>query len=236
MDKVDVLIPTRNPSRVNPRLLEVLASAPWVNNVVFETSRPLSVARKIGAIKCKTEWIAMFDDDVVIPPNWFEVVSKFARQPNVVAVSTVRVDDNIHVEAYKKVTNKIKPVHTRETLFICNTLIKREVFFDYNPPKVFHCEDDILYRHVKKKGKWVTLPSIGVIHHYVERDTIQTWYLATTLKLFPAHRILATILSRIILSIPAVGYSHTWRTIPFLWSQTVKQIVRILKALLRKNR
>ncbi|MEM1724002.1 MAG: glycosyltransferase family A protein [Candidatus Jordarchaeales archaeon] len=128
MDKVDVLIPTRNPSRVNPRLLEVLASAPWVNNVVFETSRPLSVARKIGAMKCKTEWIAMFDDDVVIPPNWFEVVSKFARQPNVVAVSTVRVDDNIHVEALQEghQQDKTSP-HQRNTFHLQHPDKKRSI-------------------------------------------------------------------------------------------------------------
>ncbi|MBS7247238.1 MAG: hypothetical protein KIH04_02995 [Candidatus Freyarchaeota archaeon] len=44
----------------------------------------------------------MFDDDVEIPSNRFDVVSKFTKYPNVVAVSTVCTDDDIHIEALQE--------------------------------------------------------------------------------------------------------------------------------------
>lgn len=227
--KVDILIPTKDPKRVLPKLLKVLRESPYVNNIIFETSKPLSIARKIGAMKCTTEWIAMFDDDVEIPSEWFEKVFS-AIKPGVVAISTVFEDDNPHLLAFLRISNAIKPVHKRDSPFICNTLIRRDLFFDYDPPKVFYSEDEILYRHAKKKGKWVHLPYIGVKHHFIKKDIIQAAYIMEKLGYYPKYRWLRGIMARFLLSIPACAYSRTWRTILFFWKMNVENIAGVIKA------
>jgi glycosyltransferase involved in cell wall biosynthesis len=229
--KVDVLIPTKDPSKIRPRLLCTLKKATWVNNIVLETSKPLSKARVIGARKCSTEWIAMFDADVEIPENWFDVVSKYIK-PGVVAVSTPSIDvNNIHVMAYKMVTDKIKPLNTRDTPFIDNTLIRRDVLLKYDPPPVFYGEDDLLYRFVKKRGVWVHPPHCGVKHFLVTKDYVEAGSTMWQLGFYPLTRFVRSRLAYFIIPVLAVGYSHTFSTITFFWKINIKLIAGYIKAI-----
>lgn len=232
--KFDVVIPTKDPSRVRPALVKVLESDPMVNNIIYETSKPLSTARKIGAMACSTEWIAMFDDDVEIPPWWFQMVSKPTRATDVVAISTVFHDDNIHLFSYEQIANKIKPLHERDTPFICNLLIRRSVFDDYNPPRLFYGEDELLYRHAKKKGRWLHLPYIGVKHFYTKKNIVQAGATMERLGFYPRYRFLRGIASRFALPIPALAYSRTISTVKFFWQLNVEQIAGALKGVLAK--
>jgi len=233
LERVDVLIPTKDPSKVRPKLLETLRKAKWVNDIIFETSKPLSTARVIGAKKCTTEWIAMFDDDVEIPECWFDVVSSYVST-GVLAVSTPYFDDNVHLKSYQKLVDYIKPLHTRDTPFICNTLIKREILLNYNPPPTFYSEDELLYRHVKKYGKWVHPPNCGVKHYYVQKDLVKAAAIAEQLHFYPLFRFVRGRLAYFIISVLAIGYSHTWRTIPFFYKNNVKLIAGLLKTKLMK--
>lgn len=232
--KVDVLIPTKDPSKIRPKLLQTLKKAAWVNEIFFETSKPLSTARVNGARKCSTEWIAMFDDDVEIPENWFDIISKYIN-PDVVAISTPSVDvNNIHMMSYKKVTDKIKPLHTRDTPFIDNTLIRRTILLEYHPPPVFYGEDELLYRFAKKKGMWVHPPYCGVKHFLVTKNFVEAastmWYLG----FYPLYRFVRGRLAYFVVPILAVGYSHTFSTISFFWRINVKHIAGAIKAMVRK--
>lgn len=227
---VDVLIPTKDKAKVRPKLLETLSRANWVNRLVFETSKPLSTARVIGARKCSTEWIAMFDDDVEIPEHWFDVVSKYIK-PGVVAISTPSIDvNNIHMMAYKMVTDKIKPLHTRDTPFIDNTLIRRDVLLEYNPPPLFYGEDELLYRFAKKRGKWIHPPYCGVKHFLVTKNHIKAASIMQQLGFYPRYRFLRGRLAYFVIPVLAVGYSHTLSTIAFFWRINIKLIAGFIKA------
>lgn len=234
--RVDVLIPTKDPSKIRPSLLNTLNSASWVNNIIIETSRPLSTARVNGAKKCSTEWIAMFDDDVEIPEIWFDYVSKYTNKKNVLAISTPSIDvNNIHFISYKKITDHIKPLELRDTPFIDNTLIKREVILNYNPPPVFYSEDELLYRHVKKHGKWIHPPYCGVKHYLVTKDFVKAAIVMEQLGFYPLYRFLRGRFAYFFISILAIGYSHTYRTAIFFWKANIKIIAGFLKAKVNKN-
>jgi len=230
VEKVDVLIPTRDPSKIRPKLLKTLKDVTWVNNIVLETSKPLSTARVIGARKCTTEWIAMFDDDVEIPENWFSVVSKYIK-PSVVAISTPSIDiNNIHMMAYKMVTDKIKALHTRDTPFIDNTLIRRDILLQYNPPPIFYGEDELLYRFAKKRGTWVHPPHCGVKHFLVLKNHLEASSVMWQLGFYPLFRFVRGRLAYFVIPVLAIGYSHTYKTIPFFWKMNIKIIAGALKA------
>jgi glycosyltransferase involved in cell wall biosynthesis len=233
--RVDVLIPTRDPNKIRPKLLEVIKKASWVNNIIIETSRPLSKARVNGARKCSTEWIAMFDDDVEIPENWFDIVSKYIK-PGVVAISTPSIDvNNIHMLAYKKVSDKIKPLHLRDTPFIDNTLIRRDILLEYNPPPIFYGEDELLYRFAKKKGLWIHPPYCGVKHFLVVKDHVEAASTMWQLGFYPLYRFLRGRLAYFIIPILAVGYSHTLKTITFFWKINIKIIAGSIKGMIAKH-
>ena len=68
----------------------------------------------------------MFDDDIEISENWFDSVSKYIKL-GVIAISTPSIDvNNIHITAYRIVSEKIRPLHLRNVPFINNTLNKKK--------------------------------------------------------------------------------------------------------------
>ncbi len=230
MAKIDVMVPTKDPARVRPRLREVLESAPWVGRIVYETSVPLSTARVEGARKCSTEWIAMFDDDVEIPGGWYGEMSSHIK-PGVLAVSSPSIDVNVpHMAAYKRVTDRIKPLETRDTPFIDNTLIRRDALLDYRPPPLFYAEDELLYRHVKARGRWVHPPPCGVRHYLVMKDVVQAAAVAEQLGFYPLYRFIRGRLAYFAIPLPAMAYSRTWRTVPFFYRWNVQLLAGWLKA------
>ncbi len=237
-DFIDVLIPTKNPEKIRPNLLSALNEAPWVHSIIIETSKPLSTARVEGAKKCSTEWIAMFDDDIDLPKNWLGAVIPWPIiQSDVLAVSTPSRDaqPQPHILAYQRVTSAIKPVESRDTPFVDNTFILRSALLDYHPPRVFYSEDELLYRYIKSKGRWIHPPYCGVRHFYIQKDNVRAAEVMEQLGFYPFFRFLRGRLSYFILPFLAVAYSHTWKTVPFFWKWNVQLIAGWLKAKVNKT-
>lgn len=234
--KVDVLIPTKDPSKIRPRLLQVLKGSDWVGEIIIETSKPLSRARVIGARKCSTEWIAMFDDDVEIPENWFDSILPFIQLKDILAISTPSIDvNNVHMIAYKRVMDHFRPLEQRDAPFIDNTLIKREVLLNYNPSPLFYSEDELLYRYIKKHGKWIHPPSCGVKHFLVMKDLVKAAIIMEQLGFYPLYKFLRSRVAYFTISILAIGYSHTYKTMTFFWKSNIKLMAGFLKARVNKK-
>lgn len=151
--KVDCVIPSKGSVREN--LIHALMKSPNVGRIIIEDTTPLSIARKIGALKCNTEYVAQFDDDVEIDEDWFQTAfSKLSE--GVLAVSSMYEEQNPHMKAYLDFFYQHKkPPENIATANVNSLLIKRELFNEYNPPLIFHCEDNYLYNFVTAKGKWV---------------------------------------------------------------------------------
>ena len=176
--EIDVVIPTL--TRVNDNLFSTLACADWVDSVFITKTKPLSLARKEALVNCRTSWVAMFDDDVVIPENWLSEIN-FLLDTNdpfynskIGAIATVAEQSNIHEKAYDRVVNMFFKLENIDTSpHINNVLVKRKLFDDYNPPALFFGEDLYFKEHVEKKGyKWIVLPYVGVKHLGKSKDFI----------------------------------------------------------------
>jgi glycosyltransferase involved in cell wall biosynthesis len=161
--KVDFVIPTRdNP---NPSLLEEVRQMHCAGEIIITRDTPLSVARKRAVLKANTEWVAMVDDDVLLPNNWLDCVTA-AISPNVGVIGTVAVHKNKHVAAYDRVVGTVVKLNTIDTSpHINNIIMRKKLMENYNPPLLFFGEDQYFKRYVEKTGyKWMVLPFIGATH------------------------------------------------------------------------
>jgi glycosyltransferase involved in cell wall biosynthesis len=161
--KVDFVVPSRD--EANPTLLNQIRHMPCAGQIINTHEKPLSVARKHAVLQAKTEWVAMVDDDMLLPQDWLQKVSQ-AIAPNVGAIGTVAVHKNRHAAAYERVVGTVYNLSKLDTNpHINNILIRRKVMENYNPPKLFFGEDQYFKRYVQKSGyKWKVLPFLGATH------------------------------------------------------------------------
>jgi len=161
--KVDFVVPSRD--EANPTLMHQLKHMPCAGQIINIHEKPLSIARKKGVLQAKTEWVAMVDDDMLLPDNWLQLVSK-AIEPNVGAIGTVAVHKNKHVAAYERVVGTVYNLSKLDTNpHINNIIVRRNLMENYNPPKLFFGEDQYFKRYVQKTGyAWKVLPFLGATH------------------------------------------------------------------------
>jgi glycosyltransferase involved in cell wall biosynthesis len=161
--KVDFVIPTRE--KPNDALLHILEHMPCAGQIIIATEQPLSTKRKNAVLRAKTEWVAMIDDDMLLPDNWLQQVTANIA-PSVGAIGTVAVHKNKHVAAYDRVVGTVVKLNKIGTSpHINNMIIRRKIMENYNPPSLFFGEDQQLKRYVEKVGYvWRVLPFLGATH------------------------------------------------------------------------
>jgi glycosyltransferase involved in cell wall biosynthesis len=161
--RVDFVVPSRD--EANPTLLRQIRQMPCAGQIINTHEKPLSVARKHGVLSASTEWVAMIDDDMLLPPDWLEKVT-VQIEPNVGAIGTVAVHKNKHASAYERVVGTVYNLSKLDTNpHINNIIIRRKLMEDYNPPKLFFGEDQYFKSYVLKTGyKWKVLPFLGATH------------------------------------------------------------------------
>ena len=161
--KVDFVIPTRE--KPNDTLLHIIEHMPCAGQIIIATEQPLSTKRKNAVLRAKTEWVAMIDDDMLLPDNWLQQVTANIA-PSVGAIGTVAVQKNKHVAAYDRVVGTVVKLNKIDTSpHINNMIIRRKIMENYNPPSLFFGEDQQLKRYVEKVGYvWRVLPFLGATH------------------------------------------------------------------------
>ncbi len=161
--KVDFVVPSRD--EANPTLMRQLKHMPCAGQIINTHEKPLSIARKNGVLKAQTEWVAMVDDDMLLPDNWLQMVTK-AIGPNVGAIGTVAVHKNKHAAAYERVVGTVYNLSKLDTNpHINNIIIRRKLMENYEPPKLFFGEDQYFKRYIQKTGYiWKVLPFLGATH------------------------------------------------------------------------
>jgi glycosyltransferase involved in cell wall biosynthesis len=161
--KIDFVVPSRD--NANPTLIHQLKRMPYAGQIINIHEKPLSIARKKGVLQASTEWVAMVDDDMLLPDNWLQIVTKVIS-PKVGAIGTVAVHKNKHVAAYERVVGTVYNLSKLDTNpHINNIIIRRKLMENYNPPKLFFGEDQYFKRYVQKTGYiWKVLPFIGATH------------------------------------------------------------------------
>lgn len=161
--KVDFVVPSRD--KPNPTLIRILEHMPCAGQIINTHEKPLSIARKNGVLQAKTEWVAMVDDDMLLPKDWLVNVAK-AIEPNAGAIGTVAVHKNKHAAAYERVVGAVYNLSKLDTNpHINNIIIRRKLMENYNPPHLFFGEDQYFKRYVQKTGYiWKVLPFLGATH------------------------------------------------------------------------
>jgi len=161
--KIDFVVPSRDDA--NTTLIHQLKHMPCAGQIINIHEKPLSIARKKGVLQASTEWVAMVDDDMLLPDNWLQIVTKVIS-PKVGAIGTVAVHKNKHVAAYERVVGTVYNLSKLDTNpHINNIIIRRKLMENYNPPKLFFGEDQYFKRYVQKTGYiWKVLPFIGATH------------------------------------------------------------------------
>jgi glycosyltransferase involved in cell wall biosynthesis len=161
--KVDFVVPSRD--EANPILMHQLKQMSCVGQIINTHEKPLSIARKKGVLQANTEWVAMIDDDMLLPNNWLQLVTK-AITSKVGAIGTVAVHKNRHVAAYERVVGTVYNLSKLDTNpHINNIIIRRKLMENYNPPRLFFGEDQYFKRYVQKTGYiWKVMPFLGATH------------------------------------------------------------------------
>ncbi len=161
--KVDFVVPSRD--EANPTLLRQISEMPCAGQIINTHEKPLSIARKHGVLAAHTEWVAMVDDDMLLPQDWLKKVSAEIA-PDVGAIGTVAVHKNPHAASYERIVGTVYNLSKLDTNpHINNILIRRKLMEGYNPPKLFFGEDQVFKRYVKTTGyKWKVLPFLGATH------------------------------------------------------------------------
>jgi glycosyltransferase involved in cell wall biosynthesis len=169
--RVDFVVPSRD--EANPTLLRQIKKMSCAGQIINTHEKPLSVARKHGVLAANTEWVAMVDDDMLLPPDWLEKVTA-AIEPGIGAIGTVAVHKNRHAAAYERVVGTVYNLSKLDTNpHINNILIRRKLMADYNPPKLFFGEDQYFKRYVLQSGyRWKVLPFLGATHLGTSKDYV----------------------------------------------------------------
>jgi len=161
--KVDFVVPSRDAA--NPTLMHQLKNMQCAGQIINTHEKPLSIARKKGVLQADTEWVAMVDDDMLLPANWLQSVTK-AITPKIGAIGTVAVHKNKHIAAYERVVGTVYNLSKLDTNpHINNIIIRRKLMENYDPPRLFFGEDQYFKRYVQKTGfAWKVLPFLGATH------------------------------------------------------------------------
>jgi len=228
--KVDVVIPTRKRENIRPELLEVLRNEQSVGQVIITEEKPLSTARKTACLKAKTEWVAMFDDDVIIPSNWFNEVFKHVGD-KVGAVSTIADTVNPHFQAYQTVVSRVFPLEKVDTApRINNVLIRRELMKNYSPPPLFLSEDLFLKRHVERQGyAWKVIGKIGVVHTGEKRSSLRVAAAYRRYGHYTFYQLIRRFIARLLLAPFAALLTLNPKTVLALWRDDVEFFTGWLK-------
>jgi glycosyltransferase involved in cell wall biosynthesis len=236
IDKVDVIICVKDPAQIRPKLLNCLNNADWVNNIILETSKPLALARIRATEKCTTEWIAMFDDDVEIPDDWFDRIIARLRirqiagmdliPEDVVAISTPDMSQIPDYYYMQLLSDRLFKLSKRDTPFIDNCLFRKSALIGYDPPLAFYCEDEFFYEHVKKSGRWLHTDNIGVKHFYREKDAVYSGASQRVYKFESRWNVLRRLLVRTAMGpLVAIFYTHKLSTVKRFWNINYRFII-----------
>lgn len=229
--KVDFVVPSRD--EANPTLMHQLKHMPCAGQIINIHEKPLSIARKKGVLHAKTEWVAMVDDDMLLPDNWLQLVSK-AIEPNVGAIGTVAVHKNKHVAAYERVVGTVYNLSKLDTNpHINNIIVRRNLMENYNPPKLFFGEDQYFKRYVQKTGyAWKVLPFLGATHLGTSKNYVVIGISYRRYGHFGLHKLVRRMLARFIFTPFAALSNLSVKTFLYLTKLNVEFLAGFAKEMI----
>jgi glycosyltransferase involved in cell wall biosynthesis len=209
---------------------------PCAGQIIITRERPLSIARKRAVLRAKTEWVAMVDDDMLLPKNWLQQVT-VKITPNVGAIGTVAVHKNKDVAAYDRVVGTVVKLNKIDTSpHINNIIIRRKVMENYNPPSLFFGEDQYLKRYVEKTGYiWKVLPFLGATHLGSSKNYVTIGIAYRRYGHFTAFQLVRRMIARFIFIPFAAIINLNFKTLEYLSKLNVEFIAGWAKELVAEK-
>jgi glycosyltransferase involved in cell wall biosynthesis len=228
--KIDFVVPSRD--EANPTLMDQLRQMPCAGQIINTHEKPLSTARKKGVLQANTEWVAMVDDDMLLPRNWLLLVTK-AITPKIGAIGTVAVHKNKHVAAYERVVGTVYNLSKLDTNpHINNIIIRRKLMENYNPPKLFFGEDQYFKRYVQKTGYiWKVLPFLGATHLGTSKNYVTIGISYRRYGHFGPYKLARRMMARFIFTPFAALSNLSVKTFWYLTKLNIEFIAGFLKEL-----
>jgi glycosyltransferase involved in cell wall biosynthesis len=233
--KVDFVVPSRD--KPNPTLMNILEQMPCAGQIINTHEKPLSVARKHGVLEAKTEWVAMVDDDMLLPNDWLELVTK-AIEPNVGAIGTVAVHKNRHAAAYERAVGTVYRLNKIDTNpHINNIIVRRKLMENYEPPRLFFGEDQYFKRYVQKTGyTWKVLPFLGATHLGTSKNYVIIGISYRRYGHFGLYKLARRMVARFIFTPFAALINASAKTFWYLTNLNVEFIAGFTKELVTEKR
>ena len=233
--KVDFVVPSRD--EPNPTLMNILEQMPCAGQIINTHEKPLSVARKHGVLEAKTEWVAMVDDDMLLPNDWLESVTK-AIEPKVGAIGTVAVHKNKHAAAYERAVGTVYKLNKLDTNpHINNIIVRRKLMENYEPPRLFFGEDQYFKRYVQKTGyTWKVLPFLGATHLGTSKNYVIIGISYRRYGHFGLYKLARRMVARFIFTPFAALINASARTFWYLTNLNVEFIAGFTKELVTEKR
>jgi glycosyltransferase involved in cell wall biosynthesis len=205
--KVDVVIPSKT-GMVHPQLLHTLQQVSWVHNVIYTRVSPVNKARQQAVAVASTEWVAMIDDDITIPVDWFRHFESMLTD-DVGAVSSVAHQTSPAEAAYTRMVKCFRRLDHVDTVpYSNNMVIRRSLMTNgYRAHPTFYGEDQYMRRHVENAGyRWVVLPYHGVTHHGHSHHLVESGMVFGEGRFYSRWQLLRRCVARFIL-IPYAAFS-----------------------------
>lgn len=195
IDKVDVIVPTKNNEDTIEKCLEAIKKYLPYNNIIIiddSTDKTPEIAKNLGVVVhtetaslgqkrylqgklSTTEWIASIDSDIFVYSNWWSTMSQNIKDD--VGIISACVEGSIieYLPAYDHFT-KWKSLKSYNKTNKCatagNNLIRKDLLMSCTClNKVRFAEDAVLIEHIMDKGYNCALNKNITGFHY-QRDPI----------------------------------------------------------------
>jgi FkbM family methyltransferase len=157
-------------SEVRERFEKNIQSLP-VDKTIIETSFPLGLATMRAIQKVETDRFVALDDDVEIPNDWLDQVSKY------MASNVAAVDGHLRVKGLDGWDDKLNKVQLSEPKFLkkgerawtWDVYCRTDIFKDWRPsrPDLTSWEDFEIGNHVLGKNyQWISVPILNGYHNW----------------------------------------------------------------------
>jgi len=187
MDKVDVVVLTKNSAATLKHVLHGIFNAIAVNKLIIvdgdSTDETLSIAKQSGAriikgarnlafaryqgvLEVETEWFCFVDSDMYVSSLWYKQLERRRALPRVAWIQGLTLEHSRILDSYA--LSKTSKYTKQGCIALSNALLKRDIVLkctEWLRKDIHAGEDAVLFEFVKSKGYRVLVDTSALCLH-----------------------------------------------------------------------